>query len=213
MASRKRTTPKGVRASGRVKDTVRIDRMDQIRVLTHPLRMRLLERFAGEPCTTKQAAEAMGENPTKLYHHVYALERAGLVRRVEQRPVRGTVENYYQAVARRFEVDGRAFAALAAKPVAGASVASLLEAGRSEAMAALARMDPAAPPLLARLIIGADARRIREVRAELAKWLQSVGETKGAAKPGRKTAARTAHEVWALTVSFVPVAERAKRPR
>jgi hypothetical protein len=186
--------------------------MDQIRVLTHPLRLRLLERFASAPCTTKQAAEAMGENPTKLYHHVYALERAGLVRRVEQRPVRGTVENYYQAIARRFEVDGRAFAALGGRPETGAAVASLLDTGRSEAIAALRRNGRPAPPLVARAMVAADARTIRAMRSELAKWLARLPGAGRTAK-ARAGSAEGPIETWALTVSFAPVGERPKRHR
>ena len=37
-----------------------------------------MELFAEAPRTTKQVAELLGEPPTRLYHHVAALERAGL---------------------------------------------------------------------------------------------------------------------------------------
>ena len=48
--------------------------LEQMRALSHPLRLRLLELFAERPRTTKQAAEALGEPTTKLYHHVAAHE-------------------------------------------------------------------------------------------------------------------------------------------
>src|SRR3982751_652508 len=70
--------------------------LEQMRALSHPLRIRLLELFAECPRTTKQAAEALGEAPTKLYHHVAALERAGLVRLRETRQNRGTTEKYFE---------------------------------------------------------------------------------------------------------------------
>jgi DNA-binding transcriptional ArsR family regulator len=70
--------------------------LEQMRALSHPLRLRLLELFAEHPRTTKQAAEALGEAPTKLYHHVAALERAGLVRLRETRQNRGTTEKYFE---------------------------------------------------------------------------------------------------------------------
>lgn len=81
----------------------------QVKALTHPLRQRILERFAVNARTTKQVADELGEKPTRLYHHVSALERAGLIRLVETRPKRGTTEKYYAAVAERFEIDPRAF--------------------------------------------------------------------------------------------------------
>src|ERR1051326_7711550 len=71
--------------------------LDQVRALAHPLRLRLLELFARQPRTAKQAAEVLGEPPTRLYHHVAALERAGLIRLKETRQNRGTTEKYYEA--------------------------------------------------------------------------------------------------------------------
>src|SRR5262245_12737797 len=50
----------------------------ELRALAHPLRLKLLEAFAGGPRTTMQVAADMGEPPTRLYHHVNALERAGI---------------------------------------------------------------------------------------------------------------------------------------
>src|SRR3954453_6620842 len=76
--------------------------LEQMRALSHPLRVRLLELFAEGPRTTKQAAEALGESPTKLYHHVAALERAGLVRLRETRQNRGTTEKYFEGTESQF---------------------------------------------------------------------------------------------------------------
>jgi DNA-binding transcriptional ArsR family regulator len=78
--------------------------LDQLRILAHPLRLRLLEAFASGPATTHQVAKAFGVPATRLYHHVNALERVGLIRLRETRPVRGTIEKYYEAVARRMIV-------------------------------------------------------------------------------------------------------------
>lgn len=83
--------------------------IEQVKALTHPLRQRILERFAQRARTTKQVADELGEKPTRLYHHVSVLERAGLIRLVETRPKRGTTEKYFAAVAERFEIDPRAF--------------------------------------------------------------------------------------------------------
>jgi DNA-binding transcriptional ArsR family regulator len=82
--------------------------LDQIRILADPLRIRILEALAEER-TTKQVAELLGEKATKLYHHVDALERVGLVKLARTRPNRGTLEKYYRAVARTFRADARVF--------------------------------------------------------------------------------------------------------
>lgn len=86
-----------------------LDDLDQLRALSDPLRLRILEALAGRPRTTKQVAELLEEKPTRLYHHVDALESAGLVRLVHTRPKRGTLEKYYQAAARRFRADSSLF--------------------------------------------------------------------------------------------------------
>ena len=83
--------------------------LEQARILADPLRIRVLQAFSREPKTTKQVAGLLGEKPTRLYHHVQALETVGLIELVETRPVRGTVEKYFQAVATRFEVDSSLF--------------------------------------------------------------------------------------------------------
>lgn len=84
--------------------------LDQIKVLADPLRIRILEQLCEEK-TTKQIAESIGEKPTKLYHHVDALERVGLIELTRTRQNRGTLEKYYLAVARTFRADARAFSA------------------------------------------------------------------------------------------------------
>src|SRR5437763_731688 len=69
----------------------------RLRALAHPLRFRLFQEFAGQRRTTRQVAAILGQPPTRLYHHVNLLERVGLLRLVETRPVRGTVEKYFEA--------------------------------------------------------------------------------------------------------------------
>ncbi len=78
--------------------------LQQIKALADPLRQKILGAFVHEPRTTKQVAALLGQPPTKLYHHVDLLERAGLITLVATRPKRGTTEKYYQTVAHRFTV-------------------------------------------------------------------------------------------------------------
>src|SRR6266513_1705753 len=73
-----------------------------LRALAHPLRLRMMELFAESPKTTKQVADILGQPPTRLYHHVAALERAGLIHLKETRKNRGTVEKWYESISRTF---------------------------------------------------------------------------------------------------------------
>lgn len=82
--------------------------LDQVKVLADPLRIRILEALCEER-TTKQVADLLGEKPSKLYHHVEALEKVGLIALTRTRQNRGTVEKYYLAVARTFRADARVF--------------------------------------------------------------------------------------------------------
>jgi len=82
---------------------------EQVKVVAEPLRVSILEALCLEARTTKQVAEILGEKPTRLYHHVDLLAEAGLIRLVDTRQVRGTVEKYYQAVGRAFRADPRIF--------------------------------------------------------------------------------------------------------
>src|SRR5262249_24940997 len=74
----------------------------ELRALAHPLRLRLLEEFAGEPRTTMQVAASLGEPPARLYHHVDALERAGILKLARTRQVRGTTEKYFEVAKKAF---------------------------------------------------------------------------------------------------------------
>src|SRR6478609_9673948 len=106
-----------------------------LRALAHPLRLRMMELFAEQPRTTKQVAELLGQPPTRLYHHVAALERAGLLILKETRPNRGAVEKWYEAVARR--MSGAAGAPGSGRQGKGAHRAlamTVLEQARQEMM-------------------------------------------------------------------------------
>jgi len=92
-----------------MKDIYTITDLEQVRLLADPLRLQILEHFCQEPRTTKQVAELLGEKPTKLYYHVEGLERVGLIKLVETRKKRGTLEKYYEGVAKQIRVDQSIF--------------------------------------------------------------------------------------------------------
>lgn len=90
---------------GASSDRLVIDRIDQLKAIANPLRQQLFERFAEAPATTKQVADALGYQPTRLYHHVAKLEQAGLIELVSTRQVRGTTEKYFAATATTVAID------------------------------------------------------------------------------------------------------------
>jgi DNA-binding transcriptional ArsR family regulator len=84
-----------------MQDILYIESVEQAVSLLHPLRIDLLKRM-DEPRTCPELASLFDSTPQKIYYHVKALEKAGLVEKVEERRVRGVVEGYYQAKARSY---------------------------------------------------------------------------------------------------------------
>lgn len=84
-----------------MQDVICIEEVDQAAALLNPLRLDLLKRMA-EPRSCPELAEFVGETPQKVYYHVKTLERVGLVKKVGERRVRGTVEGRYQAKGRSY---------------------------------------------------------------------------------------------------------------
>lgn len=90
--------------------TYLVKRLEQAKLLTDPFKLMLLGHFSDKPVTTKQVADSIGEKAPRLYRHVDALVREGLLELIEEKPKRGTIERYYQTIAERFEVDSDLFA-------------------------------------------------------------------------------------------------------
>jgi predicted transcriptional regulator len=88
-----------------MEDTLVIDTVDQLKIFADPLRQQLLQSFCCNPSTIKLVAQEMGEKPSRLYHHVEMLEQNGFLEVVDTKQIRGTVEKYYQTVARKIIVD------------------------------------------------------------------------------------------------------------
>lgn len=207
----------------------RIRDLEQLRALSDPLRLRILEAFAHGARTTKQVAGSLGEKPTKLYHHVDALEAAGLVRLVETRPKRGTLEKYYEAVARVFEADAGLFAAGTLAATTGERSAEA-PSNRDEVVSwqeLAARLcdraagelrglptpssgcDSSACPaetteqaLITQLIVTAPRAEILRLRALLMDWLAEV--QRSASVVPQLTPGVTA-EVWRVTLALYPL--------
>jgi DNA-binding transcriptional ArsR family regulator len=84
-----------------MQDVFYIEDLEQAVALLKPIRIEVLKRL-DEPRTCPELAEAFGETAQSIYYHVKALEKVGLVQKVEERRVRGAVEGYYQAAARSY---------------------------------------------------------------------------------------------------------------
>jgi DNA-binding transcriptional ArsR family regulator len=104
--------------------------LDELKAISHPLRLEILKQLIGAPMTTAEVATALGEKVSKLYYHVAELEKYGLIHVVETRQKGNLTEKVYRPRAGNFRVDA---ALLQREGAAGAealcvSVAALFDA-------------------------------------------------------------------------------------
>jgi len=173
-----------------------------LRALAHPLRLKIAEELAGAPRTTKMVATVLGVPPTRLYHHMSALERAGLVRLREVRPKRGVEEKWYELIPRGAALaGGRRHGTGVRVPAELAS--TLLEQARREVSGALA--DPRGQqPFLGRLIAVGSPGRIKAIRKALLGFIREL--QRGRERwPAAVQAGSPSPERWGLTITFAPV--------
>lgn len=114
---------------------------DQVRALTHALRLRLLTSLAHRPASAKQLADRFGVPTTRLYHHLDLLEEHGFVEVVATRRSGARTERCYGTPPRRsirpgpelLDPDDRdelAAAMSSMVEIAGIGLAEAIRAGR-----------------------------------------------------------------------------------
>ena len=192
------TTKKNTNAA-----TLTITRVDQARLLADPIKLRIIQEMAVTPHTTKQVADSLGEKPTKLYRHVEALRDAKLIELVAEKQKRGTIEKYFLAVARRFEIHPDLFA----PPTEGgeALLDELLSPIYSEIRSAindaqtLPTTDKELDPCFLKFSVCATEDDIKELRQQLLAW----GEKCEAGNHGKT---RSGDLRWSGFVAFYPTA-------
>lgn len=167
--------------------TYTVKRLEQAKLLTDPFKLKLIERFAGSPSTTKQVADRMGEKAPRLYRHVDALVEEGLLELIEEKPKRGTIERYYQTVADRFEIHPDLFIASADSTEDGADmIRSLLRDTESDLVQIFDRYKAAGSlpedkelPIVMRVGVRATPEEIQSLRDKLEDWHKECSEMHG----------------------------------
>ncbi|AEC51794.1 ArsR family transcriptional regulator [Pyrococcus sp. NA2] len=61
-----------------------ISNKEQLRALSDPTRMKILELLRSHPMSVAEIAEKLGKDKSTIYRHIRALEEAGLVEEVEK---------------------------------------------------------------------------------------------------------------------------------
>lgn len=158
-----------------MKDTHKIKDLEQVRLLSDPLKLQLLQAFAESAKTTKQVAAELGESVTKLYRHVDALHDSGLLEVVEEKQKRGTIERTFRAVAQRFEADHSLFSDAPGDEGTDAA-REMLRISETEILNVLANAhdEDEEQAIVMRIRGRATPEKIAELRATLQDWLESV---------------------------------------
>ncbi len=186
---------------------MRVSQLEQVKVMAHPLRLRMLELFGEAPRTAKQVAGLLGEKPTRLYHHVDAMARVGLIELTETRQVRGATEKYYRAAARRFEIGQEAFAAAGKAAGAGSAgmIRTVVDATRNEVLDFFGAEHPRPPvsPVIARAMVRGSREEIEAIRTRLMELLELRKSAPGKRAKGGKSEALT----YSLALMFYPAPE------
>jgi DNA-binding transcriptional ArsR family regulator len=85
-------------------DHFMVTRPDQLQALGDPTRWRILGRLLDGPASIQELARSLGAAKGTIGHHVRVLDRAGMIRLVEEHKVRGVVEKRYARVGRQFKL-------------------------------------------------------------------------------------------------------------
>lgn len=86
-------------------DVLVIRDADTLRIVSDPLRLRMLEVMRERPQTATELATALRVSRTKLYYHLNLLAEHGLITVADTRLVSGIVEKQYRVTAYRMTVD------------------------------------------------------------------------------------------------------------
>ena len=114
--------------------------VEQLKAISDPLRLQLLERISGEPgrgWTAKELAEDLRTKQTKLYHHLALLEERGFIRVAATRIVSGIQEKRYQATARSFRVERSLITGAGSEVAMAGALDAIFDKARGEIMAGL----------------------------------------------------------------------------
>ncbi|MEM7331948.1 MAG: helix-turn-helix domain-containing protein [Chloroflexota bacterium] len=84
-----------------MQDTFFIETAEQAKKLLTPHRINLLKAMV-EPRTCKELAAQFEQSPQQINYHVKILEKEGLIQKVQEKRIRGTIEATYQAKARSY---------------------------------------------------------------------------------------------------------------
>jgi DNA-binding transcriptional ArsR family regulator len=111
-----------------LRDTFVISRLDHLRALADPIRLRVVDALTEREGTVGTLAQELGEPPSRLYPHVDLLLETGLIEVARRIPRRGAEQRMLRAVARDYVLDRTIFGASKQRQL---SIETMVEVARS----------------------------------------------------------------------------------
>lgn len=88
-----------------MKDILVLRELEEIKAVSHPYRVEILEAFGQDALSAKQLSEILGEPHAKINYHIKILVSAGILELVEERVKSGIIEKYYMPKAKMVVID------------------------------------------------------------------------------------------------------------
>ncbi|WP_242061694.1 ArsR/SmtB family transcription factor [Cytobacillus firmus] len=85
------------------KKTMEIN-LEQQKLISSPLRIKIIYLLAKSPMTAKQVAEELGKSAGSIHYHIQQLYKGGILEIEETKENRGIIEKYYRSKATQFNL-------------------------------------------------------------------------------------------------------------
>lgn len=90
-----------------MKDFITLKTMKEIKIISHPMRMKILKKYYGfeKPATVKQVADHMGEVPANIHYHVKKLIEIDVLTLDHTEVINGIVAKFYKPTAHTIKIE------------------------------------------------------------------------------------------------------------
>lgn len=90
-----------------INEVLVVNNLEQIKALSSPYRIKIIETFDNKPASAKDISVRMGEPHGRVNYHIKTLAKVGILKLVDVSVKQGVVEKYYMPVAESIVLDSR----------------------------------------------------------------------------------------------------------
>jgi predicted transcriptional regulator len=90
-----------------INEVLVVNSLEQIKALSSPYRIKIIETFDNKPASAKDISSRMGEPHGRVNYHIKTLAKVGILKLVDVSVKQGVVEKYYMPVAESIVLDSR----------------------------------------------------------------------------------------------------------